>query len=451
MNGNFSFGDYFKEGAIALAWELVTTPQDAGRLRPRRRHDLADRLRGRRRGVRDLARQRSASRRSGSPAAASSTTTGTWASRPRRPVQRDLPRPRPRVRPRGRPGRRRGPLPRVLEPRLHAGGALGASGPRTTSTSSARCRKKNIDTGMGLERMATLLQGVDNLYEIDEVYPVLERAAELTGKRYGAHSGHVGQRVAPRRRAAARRRRPRALLAHAHRRRRHPRQRGPRLRAAPDAAPRGALDAPARLRRPVPARAAAGLGGADAAVLPRARRPASTGSARSRTPRRRRSAAPSPRARRSSTPPSRGPRQSGGATPRRRPGVPAARHLRLPDRPHPRDGGRAGPRGRPRGLHAGSCRSSASAPRPTRRPRRPATRTPRCGATCARSGATDFRAYDELTSEATVVGLVVDGEPVERARAGPARPGRARPHARSTPSPAARSPTRASSPPTACT
>ena len=38
---------------------------------------------------------------------------------------------------------------------------------------------------MGLERVAYLLQGVDNLYEIDEVYPVLERAAELTGKRYG--------------------------------------------------------------------------------------------------------------------------------------------------------------------------------------------------------------------------------------------------------------------------
>jgi alanyl-tRNA synthetase len=45
--------------------------------------------------------------------------------------------------------------------------------------------KKNIDTGMGLERVAFLMQGVENLYEIDEVRPVLDLAAELSGKLYG--------------------------------------------------------------------------------------------------------------------------------------------------------------------------------------------------------------------------------------------------------------------------
>jgi alanyl-tRNA synthetase len=56
---------------------------------------------------------------------------------------------------------------------------------------------KNIDTGMGLERVATLLQGVDNLYEIDETRPVLQLAAELTGKVYGAHSGHAANQSHP--------------------------------------------------------------------------------------------------------------------------------------------------------------------------------------------------------------------------------------------------------------
>jgi alanyl-tRNA synthetase len=44
---------------------------------------------------------------------------------------------------------------------------------------------KSIDTGLGLERMAAILQGVDNLYEIDTTRPILDRAAELTHQRYG--------------------------------------------------------------------------------------------------------------------------------------------------------------------------------------------------------------------------------------------------------------------------
>src|SRR5690606_13726305 len=55
---------------------------------------------------------------------------------------------------------------------------------------------KNIDTGMGLERVAFLLQGKDNMYEIDEVYPVIEAAEKLSGKKYGEnHEDDVRMRV----------------------------------------------------------------------------------------------------------------------------------------------------------------------------------------------------------------------------------------------------------------
>jgi alanyl-tRNA synthetase len=56
---------------------------------------------------------------------------------------------------------------------------------------------KNIDTGMGMERMAVLLQGVDNLYEIDQTRPVLDQAAEMAGKTYGANSGHAATQSHP--------------------------------------------------------------------------------------------------------------------------------------------------------------------------------------------------------------------------------------------------------------
>src|SRR6478736_6069950 len=56
--------------------------------------------------------------------------------------------------------------------------------------------QKNIDTGMGLERVAFLKQGVENMYEIDQVRPVLDRAVELSGRRYGAeHEDDVRFRV----------------------------------------------------------------------------------------------------------------------------------------------------------------------------------------------------------------------------------------------------------------
>ena len=58
---------------------------------------------------------------------------------------------------------------------------------------------KNIDTGMGLERVAYLLQDKANMYEIDEMFPVIERAVELSGRPYGKdHEDDVRFRVVDR-------------------------------------------------------------------------------------------------------------------------------------------------------------------------------------------------------------------------------------------------------------
>ncbi|MEU7146184.1 alanine--tRNA ligase [Nocardia sp. NPDC046473] len=56
--------------------------------------------------------------------------------------------------------------------------------------------KKNIDTGMGVERVAFLLQGVDNVYETDLLRPIIDKAEELTGRSYGVtHEDDVRFRV----------------------------------------------------------------------------------------------------------------------------------------------------------------------------------------------------------------------------------------------------------------
>lgn len=55
---------------------------------------------------------------------------------------------------------------------------------------------KNIDTGLGIERLACLLQGVDNVYETDLLRPVITAAEKLTGAAYGAkHDDDVRFRV----------------------------------------------------------------------------------------------------------------------------------------------------------------------------------------------------------------------------------------------------------------
>ena len=137
---------------------------------------------------------------------------------------------------------------------------------------------------MGLERVAYLLQGVDNLYEIDQVFPVIQRAAELSGKRYGAdHDDDVRMRV-----VADHIRSGLMLIADG---------------VTPGNEARGYVLRRLLRRvvrsmrllgvaRPGAARAAAGQPRPDDGVLPRGADATGTGSRRSRTPRRRRSGAP---------------------------------------------------------------------------------------------------------------------------------------------------------------
>ena len=46
--------------------------------------------------------------------------------------------------------------------------------------------QKNIDTGMGLERLACVMQGVDNMFEVDTIRKVIDKVCEISGKTYGA-------------------------------------------------------------------------------------------------------------------------------------------------------------------------------------------------------------------------------------------------------------------------
>ena len=276
---------------------------------------------------------------------------------------------------------------------------------------------------MGLERMAALLQGVDNIYEIDTMWKVLDRAAELTEQRYGRdHRTDVALRVVTDhvrtavmlvadgvvpsneargyvlRRILRRSIRNLRLLAGAQRggsggaggeRRALPARavRRSAIDALGDQYPELHRDAP-HIHTIIDAEEAAFLGTLrtgsaifDAAV--------------EETKRRGRRHHP------------------------RRPGLPAARHLRLPDRPDPGDGGGAGAvRGRA-GVPQAHGASSGSGPRRTRRRRRPAMPTSRCSRRCSTApGRVAFTGYDQVTDEATVTGLLVNGVSVPAAGQG---------------------------------
>ena len=195
MNGNFSFGDYFKEQAIEYAWELLTTPEASGGYGFAEKDlwvtiyqddDDAYRFWKKTAGLPDERIQRLG------------MDTNYWST--------------------GLPGPA-GPCSEIFfdrGPQYGIDGGPATDDPRYLEIwnlvfmqylrGEGRSKddfdilgelpKKNIDTGMGLERVAFIKQGVENLYEIDQVRPVLDRAAELSGKRYGAdHDDDVRMRV----------------------------------------------------------------------------------------------------------------------------------------------------------------------------------------------------------------------------------------------------------------
>ena len=173
MLGNFSFGDYFKEKAIPYAWELVTKefglPQG-----PADGHGL---LRGRRRG-RDLAQGRRARATIGSSASRRRTISGAWAT----------PAHAARARRSSTTMDRRSPAGRPVQPDEDGDRFVEVwnlvfmqfeEGPPGTRVPLPR---PSIDTGMGLERIAAILQGKHDNYDIDIFRALILASAEATGQ-----------------------------------------------------------------------------------------------------------------------------------------------------------------------------------------------------------------------------------------------------------------------------
>ncbi|MFF8512667.1 alanine--tRNA ligase [Streptomyces sp. NPDC015492] len=195
MCGNFSFGDYFKEGAIKLAWELLTTPVEHGGygLEPEKlwitvyqEDDEAEQI------WRDV--------------------VGVPAERIQRLGKKDnywsmgVPGP---CGPCSEINYDRGPEfgveggPAVNDERYVEIWNLvfmqyerGEGSDKENFPILGELPSKNIDTGLGLERLAMILQGVQNMYETDTLQVVIDKATELTGVAYGkAKDSDVSLRV----------------------------------------------------------------------------------------------------------------------------------------------------------------------------------------------------------------------------------------------------------------
>ena len=186
MCGNFSFGDYFKEGAIALAWELLTKPiADGGYGFPEEKlwvtvfdnDDEAADIWHKKIGIpKDRIQRRGMADNFWSMGVPGPCGPCSEIYYDRGPEY----------------GRDGGPIAdedRYLEVwnLVFMQNERGAGSGKDDFPILGELPAKSIDTGLGLERTAALLQGVENIYEIDTTMQILNMASELTGVKYGAN------------------------------------------------------------------------------------------------------------------------------------------------------------------------------------------------------------------------------------------------------------------------
>ncbi len=186
MCGNFSFGDYFKEGAIALAWDLLTRPiSDGGYGFPEDKlwvtvyltEDEAADIWHKKIGIpKERIQRRDMADNFWSMGVPGPCGPCSEIYFDRGPAY----------------GRDGGPIAdenRYLEiwNLVFMQNERGAGGGKDGYPILGELPAKSIDTGLGLERTAALLQGVENIYEIDTTMQILNRAMELTGVEYGAN------------------------------------------------------------------------------------------------------------------------------------------------------------------------------------------------------------------------------------------------------------------------
>ncbi|MFC8450556.1 alanine--tRNA ligase [Kitasatospora sp. NPDC057223] len=185
MCGNFSFGDYFKEGAISYAWDLLTTSVAEGGygLEPEKLwitvyqdDDEAEKIWRDKIGVPSERIQRLGKADNfwsmGVPGPCGPCSEINYDRGPAYGEEGG-----PAVN-----GERYMEIWNLVFMQFERGAGTG----KDDFPILGDLPNQNIDTGLGLERLATILQGVDNLFEIDTTRMILGRAAELTGHRYGA-------------------------------------------------------------------------------------------------------------------------------------------------------------------------------------------------------------------------------------------------------------------------